>query len=205
MWPLPAKQALLWTIHVPHYSGNVVAQCKSTRLLTHRSQVRICLHSHWKPLESVAKNISEWRGGLFLVQHKDKDRRGKGRRCCLGGRICSICCRATYFALDYSELWRIYDEFILFYKSSWCNSSFSPKTSYYKIANAARNWINSVPQIVGTTFACSSVFIILLWVHCSKLPLIQRLFLRVYSMWGEDGKESATITPLFGATMPGLL
>ena len=54
VWPLPAKQALLWTIHVPHYSGNVVAQCKSTRLLTHRSQVRICHHSHWKPLESVA-------------------------------------------------------------------------------------------------------------------------------------------------------
>ena len=32
---------------------------------------------------------------------KDKDRRkGKGRRCCLGGRIYSIPCRTSYFALD---------------------------------------------------------------------------------------------------------
>ena len=40
---------------------------------------------------------------------------------------------------------------ILFLKSSCC-----------KLANAARNWINSVPQAAATTFAFSSVQIILL-------------------------------------------
>ena len=43
---------------------------------------------------------------------KDKDRReGKGRRCCLGDRIDSMYCRASYFAPGwYDER----DEFILF-------------------------------------------------------------------------------------------
>ena len=36
--------------------------------------------------------------------------------------------------------------FNLFFKSSWC-----------KIAGAARNWINSVPKAAATTFAFSSV------------------------------------------------
>ena len=36
-------------------------------------------------------------------------------------------------------------QFILFFISSWC-----------KISSAARNWINSVPQIAATTFALSS-------------------------------------------------
>ena len=41
---------------------------------------------------------------------------------------------------------------ILFFKSSW-----------WKIASAARNWINSVPQIAPMTFVLSSIFILLLW------------------------------------------
>ena len=43
------------------------------------------------------------------------------------------------------------DEFILFFKSSW-----------YKIALAARKCLNLVPQKTVTTFASSSVFILLL-------------------------------------------
>ena len=45
------------------------------------------------------------------------------------------------------------NEFILFFKSSWC-----------KIASAARNWINSVPQTATTTFAFSSMAADLPWV-----------------------------------------
>ena len=44
---------------------------------------------------------------------------------------------------------------ILFFISSW-----------WKTPSAASNWINSVPQIAATTFAFSSVFILLLWVYC---------------------------------------
>ena len=37
------------------------------------------------------------------------------------------------------------------------------KYSWYKIASAARNWINCVPQVAATTFAFSSIFVLLLW------------------------------------------
>ena len=68
---------------------------------------------------------------------------------CLGDSIYSILCRASYFAPGRLEE---SDEFILFFKSSWC-----------KIARAARNWSNSVPLTeAATTFAFSSVFILLL-------------------------------------------
>ena len=40
------------------------------------------------------------------------------------------------------------DEFILLFKSSWC-----------KIASAAKNWINSVPQTAATTFGFSSLYV----------------------------------------------
>ena len=43
-------------------------------------------------------------------------------------------------------------QFILFFKLSNC-----------KIASMAKNWINSVPQTATTTFAFSSIFIVLLW------------------------------------------
>ena len=42
-------------------------------------------------------------------------------------------------------------QFILFFKSSWCKED-----------SAARNWIYSFPQAAATTFAFSSVFILLL-------------------------------------------
>ena len=45
-------------------------------------------------------------------------------------------------------------QFILFFKSSWC-----------KIVSTVRNWINSVFQAAATTFALSSVFFLLLWLH----------------------------------------
>ena len=51
-------------------------------------------------------------------QKKDKDsREGKGRRCCLGYRI------PYQFLIALAILHR--EEFILFFISSWCNSSFS--------------------------------------------------------------------------------
>ena len=37
------------------------------------------------------------------------------------------------------------------------------KSSWWKTASAAMNWINSIPQAAATTFAFSSVFILLLW------------------------------------------
>ena len=43
------------------------------------------------------------------------------------------------------------------------SSSYSSKSSLGKIACAARNLINSVPQTAATTFAFSLVFILLLW------------------------------------------
>ena len=43
------------------------------------------------------------------------------------------------------------------------NSSHSLKLSFYKITCAARNWIIAVPQTAATTFAFSSVCILLLW------------------------------------------
>ena len=55
---------------------------------------------------------------------KDKDRRkGKYRCCCLGNRIYSTPCHACYFALqdDFDEQ----DEFILFFKSFCCNTSYA--------------------------------------------------------------------------------
>ena len=58
--------------------------------------------------------------------------------------------------ISHSFLQTILVQFILFFNLSWC-----------KIASAARNWINSVTQTAATTFAFSSVFILLLWCHCS--------------------------------------
>ena len=49
------------------------------------------------------------------------------------------------------------DEFIIFFKWSW-----------WKIASAARNWINSVPQTSATTFTFFSVFTLLLWLALSE-------------------------------------
>ena len=69
--------------------------------------------------------------------------------------VYSIPCRAGYFALGRFEKkdglhlddMKIKDVFILFFKSSW-----------YKIASAARNCINSGSQTAATTFTFSSVY-----------------------------------------------
>ena len=52
----------------------------------------------------------------------------------------------------FKGLGNLYNKFIPFFKSSQC-----------KIASMARNRINSVPQTAATTFAFSSVVILLLW------------------------------------------
>ena len=51
-------------------------------------------------------------------------------------------------------------QLILFFKSSWC-----------KIASAARNKINSAPQAAVPTFAFSSVLILLLWNSPSSMEI----------------------------------
>ena len=59
------------------------------------------------------------------------------------------------------------DEFIQFFK-----------IVLGKIASAARNLIDSSPQTEATTFAFSSVFILLLWVGYSTCPCLDILFVR---------------------------
>ena len=119
---------------------------------------------------------------LCAAKKKDNYRReeGKGHRCWLGDIIeyrtnhlaekmiwWKVVGRTTtlggwYFGLVWtcwSAIFSIHPFrqvanilFILFFKSSWC-----------KIASAARNWIYSVAQTEATTFAFSSVFTLLLW------------------------------------------
>ena len=58
--------------------------------------------------------------------------------------------------------------------------TFHQNHPWWKISSVARNWINSFPQAAATTFALSSVFILLLW---SKATAIHRPPLGS----GEDG------------------
>ena len=99
--------------------------------------------------------------GILYSWKKDKDRRkGKCRRCCSGDRIYSIPCPECCFALgqflknrmnwflSLNHPGAIHP--ILFFKSSQC-----------KIACAAGNWINSVPQTAATTIAFFSIIFLL--------------------------------------------
>ena len=93
-----------------------------------------------------------------------------------GAQIASVCCHASYLGLwhkcdkddsrkrmnsfyysnrpgaSHPILQIFLVQFFLFFNSTLC-----------KIASTARNWINSVPQAEATTFAFSSVLILLLW------------------------------------------
>ena len=82
------------------------------------------------------------------------------------------------------------DEFILFFKSFWC-----------KIASAARNWINSVTQTAATTFAFSSVFILLLWALCFHhcLPICADPFQIKSSDWPACQPEDNSLNNLNSA------
>ena len=72
---------------------------------------------------------------IFCIFNCKDRREGKGRRCYLGERIDSIPCRTNYFPLGWFEerdgfmihpiLHIVLVQFILFFISSWCNSSFS--------------------------------------------------------------------------------
>ena len=56
------------------------------------------------------------------------------------------------------------DEFTLFFKSSWCNSSYcSNRPTAECCSKRGKELNNSVPQIAATTFYFSSIFILLLW------------------------------------------
>ena len=75
---------------------------------------------------------------------KDKFRRtGKGRRCCLGGRIYSIPCCASYFAKDDFEE---KDEFILFFQIILVQFILLFKIVLGKTASVARNLIILPPK-----------------------------------------------------------
>ena len=121
-------------------------------------------------------------------QKKDKDRRkGKGRRCCLGD---VLVCRTNYLAArmiltkvfgrtsilgGWWFCYGVYRMNIHFFKASIFSkhpffqsihllySTFTSKSSWWKTSSAAGNWINSIPPIATTTFAYSSVFILLQW------------------------------------------
>ena len=94
------------------------------------------------------------------ISERFKQKKGNCCRCCLRDRIYSIASPRWLFCTR--KIWRkglihpflhiVLVQFILFFISSCC-----------KIASAAINWINSAPQAVATTFAFSSVFILLLW------------------------------------------
>ena len=95
-----------------------------------------------------------------FISERFKQKKGNCCRCCLRDRIYSIASPRWLFCTR--KIWRkglihpflhiVLVQFILFFISSCC-----------KIASAAINWINSAPQAVATTFAFSSVFILLLW------------------------------------------
>ena len=58
-----------------------------------------------------------------------------------------------------------YDKFIIFFKSSLCNSSYPSNRSCAcacATASATRNCVNDVPQTEATTFSFSSEFLLLL-------------------------------------------
>ena len=59
-----------------------------------------------------------------------------------------------------------------FFKSSWWKIG--------TVASEARNWINFVPLTAATTFAFSSVFILLLW--CLPLASVPVLYSTLYSV-----------------------
>ena len=94
--------------------------------------------------------------GILLSYKKDKDKRnGKGRRVCLGERMYSIPCRARCFASD---------EFILFVQIMHPGAihRIVKNRPIGLTANTAKNLIHPPPQPKATTFAFSSVFILLL-------------------------------------------
>ena len=98
---------------------------------------------------------------MYRTYKKDKDiREGKGRRY----RIDSIHVASSYFAPGWCEfiLFFILVQFILFFISSWSNSSYSSNCPRAKYKHGKE--INYLClQTAATTFTFSSVFIILLW------------------------------------------
>ena len=95
---------------------------------------------------------------LLLAGHRKRtDRReGKGRRCWLGDGIDSIKCHNSQDDLK-KGMSSSY--------SSYYPSAIHPILKIIMVQNSyseTRNWINSSPQIAATTFAFSSVFILLL-------------------------------------------
>ena len=121
-------------------------------------------------------------------------REGKGRHFFLGDIIDSIPYCASYFTdlmkrpiCNQDEL-KNRVKFSLFFNSSWC-----------KIASAARNLINSVPQEATTTSASSSVKILLLCIchtFCRDSLFISLIMLVTVSIWVAWGVSGLTVPAL---------
>ena len=94
--------------------------------------------------------------GSTSSQKKDRYRR-EGRRCCLEEKIYSILYNSSLSQLFCTRRFEEQDGL-----QKRINVSYSSKQSQRKIASAARNLINSVPQTAATTVAFSSVFILIL-------------------------------------------
>ena len=128
---------------------------------------------HWSELVTFALYSifsSRNKYTVLSIEEGSRQKEGKGRRCWLGDVLeCrtkivrSILVGWWLFGMVWTGWSSIFAKhpfrqvaviiLILYFKSSW-----------WKIARAARNWINSVPQTAATTVAFSSVFILLLWV-----------------------------------------
>ena len=76
------------------------------------------------------------------IEEEFMQKRGKGRRCCLENRICSIPCRANYFAPGW------YDENDELHQDDMKKDEFltHPLFKSCKIASVAKNCRNSVPK-----------------------------------------------------------
>ena len=69
-------------------------------------------------------DIVAYQKSIRLHAAQDNDRRkGKGHRFCLGERIYSISCRASYF--DYRTILKNRMNSSISFQSSWCNSYYN--------------------------------------------------------------------------------
>ena len=111
---------------------------------------------HEKAKELIPNPALIHKNVLLALKKKKGRREGKGRRCCCGAESINFFAELAILRQDFLNnrinfirtIWKLgwiapgRYEFIPFFKSFW-----------WKIAIAAMNWINSVPQTAATTFA----------------------------------------------------
>ena len=84
-----------------------------------------------------------------------------GRHFCMGDRMYSIPCRASCFAY-YRTILKSGLNSSFSFKSSWCNSTYNSNSSYRQNSYRGKEFNKFFPQRAETTFAFSSIFILLL-------------------------------------------